>query len=255
MPAAPIAIINESTVVSDQEVAGVAYALQMQVNRDFAPSWGIDANILLVARGYAPPPNHWWLVILNDADQANALGYHQLTAQGLPLAKVFARTVKNYGLHWSVTASHELLEMLGDPSVNLSVLRQQTATSGTLYAYENCDPCESEQFAYPINNILVSDFVYPTWFQAFRTPGSIAFDYMKKIQAPFQLLPGGYIPIFQIYQGSGWTQMTAGTKKKAATVPLEMCRNCTLRGVPESKWKKSNIKKKKATKIITLQSY
>lgn len=57
----------------------------------------------------------------------------------MPLGKVFAGTDLKYGYTWSVTASHELLEMLADPNINLTVLLQNSETAGTLYAYEVCD--------------------------------------------------------------------------------------------------------------------
>jgi len=50
-------------------------------------------------------------VILDDSDQAGALGYHDLTSDGLPIGKVFAASDLKAGTSWTVTASHELLEM------------------------------------------------------------------------------------------------------------------------------------------------
>lgn len=148
-------------------------------------------------------------MILDDSDQANALGYHDLTTEGLPIGKVFAASDLKAGTSWSVTASHELLEMLADPNINLTVFVQNANTTGTLYAYEVCDACEDDSFGYKINNILVSDFVYPTWFENFREQGSTQFDKMNQIQNPLQLLTGGYIGVFNVNDGSGWQQQTA----------------------------------------------
>jgi hypothetical protein len=36
-----------------------------------------------------PAPDGWWLVFLDNSDQAGALAYHDLTNEGLPLSKVF----------------------------------------------------------------------------------------------------------------------------------------------------------------------
>ena len=55
---------------------------------------------------------------MDDSDQAGALGYHDLTSAGLPMGKVFARTDLQNNLSWTVTVSHELLEILGDPMIN-----------------------------------------------------------------------------------------------------------------------------------------
>jgi hypothetical protein len=205
-----VAIINESTLLTDDQVRAIVPALQQQVSRDFAPAWGIDANLTFVAKGGQPAAAAWWLVILDDADQAGALGYHETTTQGLPLGKVFARTAQQDGVNWTVTASHELLEMLADPEINLTVFVQHTNTTGTLYAYEVCDACEADQFGYEISGVAVSDFVYPAWFESFRTPGSTQFDQQNHLKGHLPLLlPGGYIGAFDIGHGRGWHQVTA----------------------------------------------
>ena len=116
----------------------------------------------MIPQGTPAPAGTWWLVILDDSDQAGALGYHDLTPDGLPIGKIFAASDLKAGDSWSVTASHELLEMLADPNINLTVFVQDADTTGTLYAYEVCDACEDDSFGYKINsNVLVSDFVYP----------------------------------------------------------------------------------------------
>ncbi len=204
-----VAIINASSVLTDAEVQAAVPALQTQVHRDFAPAWGIDADLTFVPQGQQPPLGAWWLTILDNSDQAGALGYHDVTNEGLPLGKVFAGTDKQYGYTWTVTASHELLEMLGDPEIDLTVFVEPNARTGELYAYEVCDACEADQFGYQINGVLVSDFVYPAWFESFQKPSSTQFDYGKKITAPFQLLAGGYIGIYDVKRGSGWHQLTA----------------------------------------------
>lgn len=143
-----VAVINASTVLNADQVKATLPALQTQVHRDFAPAWGVDADLSFVPPGSKPPPTAWWLTVLDDSDQASALGYHETTNEGLPLAKVFARTAMQDGVNWTVTASHELLEMLADPEINLTVFVQPTDTTGTLYAYEVCDACEADQYGY-----------------------------------------------------------------------------------------------------------
>jgi hypothetical protein len=204
-----VAVINATSVLTNAEVEQAMPALQTQVHRDFAPAWGIDADLSVVPKGKQPPAGMWWLALLDNSDQAGALGYHDVTSEGLPLGKVFAGTDKQYGYNWTVTASHELLEMLGDPEIDLTVFVERTVSSGELYAYEVCDACEADQYGYQINGTTVSDFVYPAWFESFRKPTSTQFDYQKKINAPFKLLPGGYIGVYDVTGGSGWRQLTA----------------------------------------------
>jgi hypothetical protein len=208
-PTIQISVINESTVLTDAEVVPVIAALQKQVTNDFRPVWGTDAELTIVPKGAQPPAGSWWLVLLDDSDQANALGYHDLTTEGLPIGKVFAASDLKAGTSWTVTVSHELLEMLGDPNINLAVFAQNSGTGGILYAYEVCDSCEDDSVGYEIENILLSDFVYPSWFESFRTEGSTQFDRMNRIKKPFQLLVGGYIGTFNVTAGNGWQQSTA----------------------------------------------
>jgi hypothetical protein len=209
MPNTEIAVINASTVLTDDQVKAVLPALQTQVSRDFAPVWGPDAALTFVATSSAPPAGSWWLGIFDNSDQAGALGYHDLTAEGLPLGKAFAGSDMQYGYQWTVTASHELLEMLADPDINLTVFAQADPGSGVIYMHEVCDACEADQYAYPINGIQVSDFVFPAWFESFRATGSTQFDQGKRISAPYQLLQGGYIGVFDVTAGTGWQQVTA----------------------------------------------
>ncbi len=239
-----IAVMNASTVVSDTDVRAAIPALQTQVHRDFAAAWGIDADLTFVAQKNNPPAGYWWLVVLDNSDQAGALGYHDLTSDGLPLAKVFAQTDQQYGEQWTVTASHELLEMLADPDINLTAFVQSSDTSGVLYAYEVSDPCEADALGYQIDGVLVSDFVYPAWFESFRTQGSTQFDFQKKITKPFQLLAGGYIGVFNVTGGSGWTQLTAkGAVPEYRSRPRVGSRR-ERRRTPRDLWLKSDLKQK-----------
>ena len=234
-PTIQISVINESTVLSNTDVTPAVAALQKQVTNDFGPVWGIAAQLTVTPKGQQPPAGSWWLVLLDDSDQANALGYHDLTTESLPIGKVFVASDLKAGTSWTVTASHELLEMLGDPNINLTVFVQNTNTAGTLYAYEVCDACEDDSLGYQIDNILLSDFVYPSWFESFRPEGSTQFDRMNKIHIPLQLLPGGYIGTYNVNSGSGWTQTTAekrpntvlhrgavGSRRERRTVPREL---------------------------------
>jgi hypothetical protein len=238
-----ISVINASTVVADNDVQTVVDALQKQVTSDFFPAWGVNAQLTFIPTGGTPPPGTWWLSILDDSDQAGALGYHDLTPDGLPIGKVFAGTDLKYGMTWSVTASHELLEMLGDPNINLTVFVQNDQSTGILYAYEVSDACEAENFGYQIGNVLVSDFVFPAWFESFRPMGSTQFDQMKQIQNPLQLLAGGYIGVFDVNSGSGWQQQTAEKKPTETLSRGNVGSRRERRRTPRQQWVASHTHK------------
>lgn len=204
-----IDIINESTVVTDAQVKELVDALQVQVDRDFGPIWGIGANLNAVAKGQTANPNNWWLCVLDSSDMSGALGYHDLTETGKPLGKSFAKDDLKYGLSWTVTVSHELLEMILDPYINDVIFAQTTDTAGTLFSKEVCDAVEDDSFGYMIGNVLVSDFQLPAWFESNRAPNSTQFSFKNNVHAPFALAKGGYIGAFDVTNGKGWTQITA----------------------------------------------
>ncbi len=220
-----IALTNESTVLTDDQVAATVPDLQTQVVRDFAPAWGFDAKIVFVPKTQTLPDGFWQLVVLDDSDQAGALGYHDLTPAGLPMGKVFARTDLQNNLSWTVTVSHELLEMLGDPMIN-TTCQYQDNTGFKFFMYEACDACESDQYAYTIGKTKVSDFVYPSFFgQRPNNPGVpvTQFDFQNQIKANVPtalargsiqdaILPAGYLGFWT--PGAGWSQVTGRDRAK-----------------------------------------
>jgi hypothetical protein len=233
-----ISIVNNSTILSDAQIAAVLPALQLQISNHFAPSWGRDANLLKVGE---IRPSAWQLVFLNDADQANALGYHDLTIAGLPLGKVFVRTAMQAGDSWTITASHELLEMLGDPDINLAAEVDNGGTPSRFLAYEACDPCEGDQYGYTITSpgfapITVSDFILPSYFMSAGQP---PFDFEQHITKPFQILTDGYLAQLDLSNiSAGWQQLQRTSGRALFAVAKEDTRRrIQLRNTPKSQWK------------------
>ncbi|MGC1372115.1 MAG: hypothetical protein WA824_08255, partial [Candidatus Sulfotelmatobacter sp.] len=62
MPSIQISVINESTILRENDVTPVVAALQKQVTDDFCPVWGTNAELKLIAKGTPPPNGSWWLV-------------------------------------------------------------------------------------------------------------------------------------------------------------------------------------------------
>ena len=244
MATTTIAVINSSTLLTDDQAKVIAPALQDQVHKDFGPVWGLDADLTFVAKGGQPPQGSWWLALLDDSDQAGALGYRDLTDEGLPMGKAFVRADLQAGTQWTVTASHELLEMLVDPDINLSAYVQKDGGSMLLYAYEVCDACEADAVGYKIGDVLVSDFVYPAWFESFRSPGSTHFDFTKQISKPFDLLPGGYISVFDTSNTAGWTQKFSENQPRKYAMRAAVGSRRERRRIPRSEWMRSELKKK-----------
>ncbi|WP_296000804.1 hypothetical protein [Rugamonas sp.] len=203
-----IVVINESTALSDADIGTMLPALARQWNQDLASVWRVEqARFTLLPAGQSPPAGAWWLVFLDNSDQASALAYHDLSNDGNPLSKVFVKTLRAGGASVSVGASHELCEMAVDPWLNGAY--QDTA--GHFWAAEICDPVQGDQYGYKIGDTLVSDFVTPNWFA--HRHSQVAMDFCGHAGAAFDVLPGGYA---QKYEPQlGWVQ-TGGPSAPAA---------------------------------------
>ncbi len=198
-----IACFNKATVDMGVDLHDLISAMQAYVDNYVAPVWGTPAK-LVKSKSFIK--NAWAIVFLDDADQPGALAYHDLTPSGLPLSKVFVKTtLQNHDLV-SVSASHELVEMLVDPAINLMTTGPDPKT---IYAYESADPVEALTF--DVNRIPMSDFVYPAYFEVFHKAGSVKFDEMNKVRKPFEILSGGYQIIFK---NGKWSQVFGSIEKK-----------------------------------------
>jgi hypothetical protein len=187
-----VAVINQCDSVTAEEIEKVVAALQVQVHRDLAPAWGIDAELTLVRSGESPPEKSWWLHLQDDIKEEGVLGYHGVNSAGLPLAHVGVRSSTNAGMPWTLAASHTILQLLANPKGTLAIVERDR-----VIPQEICRPCYGERYAYKINDVMVSDFVLPAWFESFRKQRSAPFDYCGHISEPFQVLPGAYLFYFQ----------------------------------------------------------
>lgn len=192
-----IALVNRSSDVSDTALPQIAQALQTQVNRDLAPAYanvsatGLDFTptpvppviVLPVGSDQTPPAGAWTLTIMYVTD-TQQMGYHSIRTDGTPYAEVSTETGVSPTRPWTMTASHELLEMLTDPRNN----EQAIGPNGIGYAYEVADPVEAT--SYTIDGIVVSDFVAPNWFV---TGASAPWDYASATPGPLQCATGGYV--------------------------------------------------------------
>jgi hypothetical protein len=233
-----IAVINQSTCVSDEDLTKYVNAIQKQITNDFGPIWGIFAELVFVPKGHTPDPTMWWIAVLDDSDVAGALGYHDLTPAELPFGKVFAKTDLTYGMAVSVTLSHEVLEMLADPWI-FSTVMVSTAKGQFLYALEVCDPCEDDTLGYKIDDVLVSDFICPAWFDGHGNK----FDFQKHITVPHQILINGYMSVLPMANPStGWHQITEeGTHSRVGNAaPIGSRRERRRTG--RENWKVSVVK-------------
>jgi len=180
-----IALVPEVDDVPLEEIARIAAALEKQTVRDFAPIWQVSASVDAFADLDAVPLGYWPVILVGDVQ--GAAGVH-LDRNGQPFALV------EVGSSWSLTASHETLEMLADPFGNrLTAGKSPRVDQGRVeFLVEVCDPCEDPSFAYTVNDVLVSDFYTPRYFDPVQQPSSL-YSFTGAVTAPRQVLRGGYL--------------------------------------------------------------
>lgn len=194
-----VCVVDHSTGDFGVPLHRLVDALDFAVRTHLAPFWGVGCN-LYASGGVAP--GCWGLALVDTSDHAAALGYHDFTADGMPLAYVFVRTALRAGTAVSVAAGHELFEMLTNPGLQVAAEGPQ---GGVFYAREICDPtvgCEWEAAEFP--GVRLPDFVLPAWYEAFRGPRSARFDYLGRVARPFEVVGGGYAPV---WAGGRWGEV------------------------------------------------
>ena len=191
-----VGLVDKTKAIDPELMQAVAAALTIQVTRDLPQFWNVQATVTYEPNASKIAAGVWPVFLVKTLPPGEG-GFH-LDQHNQPYAKVIASPASD---EWTIDASHETLEMLVDPNGN----RLQPSTSiqiengkivdGTgqfAYLVEACDPCEADNFAYPIQGVAVSDFLTPHFYDAVVTPGT-RYSFTGAIKAPRQILPGGYI--------------------------------------------------------------
>ena len=215
-----VGIASRSAAVSLAEVSKVTAALNLQISRDFAPIWGVSAVVVPLANPDAIDPG-CWPIFVDDDIGVDAAGFHH-TRHNQPFAQIES------GPTWSLTASHECLELLADPtgnrlypSVAVGIERGEFQDRGDAkfeYLIEVCDPCQGEDYAYMVNDVLVSDFYTPHYFDHSGV-ASVRYSFSGKITRPRQILSGGYLSWLDP-QGDGFQQARRFDRSEIVKIPL-----------------------------------
>jgi hypothetical protein len=192
-----VGLVDKTGAISAELMQAVASSLTVQVTRDLPQFWNIQASVTYLPNAAKVPAGVWPVFLVKKLPPDEG-GFH-LDKHNQPYAEVIASADSD---EWTIDASHETIEMLVDPSGN----RLQTSTSIEIgndgkiqdgtgefgYLVEACDPCEADNYAYPIQGIAVSDFLTPHFYDPIVTTGT-RYSFTGAIKAPRQILPGGYI--------------------------------------------------------------
>jgi hypothetical protein len=198
-----VALTSMVAGVSTSELMIVAAALQKQVARDFAPVWRRRATVSAFASLDDVPLGYWPVVVVDNVPQG--AGVH-LDEDQQPYALVELTN------DWSLTASHETLEMLADPfGARLVAGNSPKPEQGRVeFLVEVCDPCEADTFAYSVNGVMVSDFYTPHFFDPSSAAG-VRYSFTGSIEKPRDVLAGGYLSWKDSVSGEWWQKTFFGT--------------------------------------------
>jgi len=204
-----IAILNQSTLVSNADAAAMTEAAAAQVRFDAAPIWDrAPAAVVFYTDPSAVPAAAHGIAIVDTIQNQpqGVLGFHTEDQGGKLWGVVAAKPELDNGAKvttgdWSVSSvlSHEVLEMFIDPNCNLWA----NNGSGSAYSLEVCDPVEAP--TYTVKGVSVSNFVTPSWFDPLAA-ATAQFDKLGQLHAPFSILKGGYV----VYESAGQEQQKFG---------------------------------------------
>jgi len=219
-----VGLVDETREIDPTELATMAGAMSEQIQHDFAPVWHVRAS---VAAYPAAPASTWVVHIQRQLDQPGALGYHT-DDHHQPLAYV------ELTADWTVTVSHEVLEMLADPwgsrlhkaelpagvEGNHAQFGLASARGRVSYLLEVCDPCEATSYA--VGGQQLSDFLLPSWYRTSPSP-ALAYSQVGGCVKPREVADGGYVSFgaptgewFQVFnQGGQLTIKDLGKFNKA----------------------------------------
>ena len=223
-----IAILNQSTLVSNTDAATMTQAIATQVQLDAAPIWNRTPAAVVFYTDPAAIPTGAHGIAITDTIQnqpRGVLGFHTEDQGGKLWGTVAAKPELDNGGKvttgdWSVSSvlSHEVLEMFVDPNCNLWA----NDGRGSAYSFEVCDPVEAP--TYVVNGVSVANFVTPAWFDPLAA-ATAQFDKLGQLNAAFSILKGGYV----VYESAARAQQKFGEefpdwRKEMKTGPMARTR-------------------------------
>jgi hypothetical protein len=194
--------------LTDDTVQTAVRAINRQIEHDFAPYWGFGARLRLEGttrstrrRVSVPDMRGDAVLYLYDVIAVrDAEGFHDRWFRGIPYGVVYHELSDKLGEEWTVTFSHEALELLADPEANLLVQgpNPRHPRRQVYYYYEVCDAVQNE--SYTLDSVRVSNFVLPLYFTASDEHDGRN-DFLGTLNRgrtlrSFGVNPGGYVGYF-----------------------------------------------------------
>ena len=230
-------VVAKTEDVAAQDWSVAVDAVKAQVAQHFAPAWSIAATVA----AHAAPIDFkadrdtfkadaivYVTNLADDPDKVeDALGYHSRTNAGVPFGFVFMDVVQKFHESWTVTLSHEVMELLLDPDVNLMVLgphpndpHPTDPQSLVLRPYEVADPVQGDSYEIDAGTakVKVSNFVLPGYFVPEYASAPV--DWMRTDLQPFGVRRGGYFDYFDL-TANKWERTFGSSEARAMNAQRE----------------------------------
>lgn len=223
-----VTIANVSAgAVADADFTAAVAAIGLQVSRDFQPVWSIQGTLtgtrLDLGGGQAGINAATDAVIyLGNSSQdpttgvSNAFGYHFDNYSHIPYGFVYLDVCQQYNEAWTCTLSHEVLELLADPTAVLTVTAPPPNAgpndNPVYYDLEVCDPTQGD--TYTINDVVVSNFVSKYYFGMVGGGSGQSTNFLNLALAPLGVRPGGYLQYEDSQQGTHEVDGSKVTQKR-----------------------------------------
>ena len=220
-----VALVSLTSDVPTRSFLQAAAAIQKQITRDFTPIWGLPATVDAFEDLASVPSDYHPVVLFGDPSEVEerlqfAIGWEyaqdlidDFEKDRLSGLHLNAFTRQPFALveaseTWSVTLSHEVLEMITDPFGNrlIAAAHPLDRDQRVRYLLEVCDPCQTVW--YPVNGVPVADFFTPRYFDPVRVDRS-RYSFTGALEYPLEIMEGGYLSWIDP-EDSGLYQLAAG---------------------------------------------
>jgi hypothetical protein len=195
-----IGLFSNADSVPFSALEPVCVAIRRQL-REVGAAWGVDATVEAcqlrddtATRYVTVSDSPVGFSPLATGGDEGPLGEHR-SPGGAAFAQVLATA------SWSVTASHECIEMAVNEMCDRTLLRPPLAAYSAIagsdepvaYLVEICDPCQSGAHAYLApgthSPVMLSDFVLPEYFEPLSKVSRLSFN--RSVKHPFEILSHG----------------------------------------------------------------
>lgn len=187
-------VVDVDVGLPADEVHAYAQAQQSQIIEDWAPFWK-SWGMVRVGDKLGPQEDEIEIRLMKHPTIDGALGFHDRKPDGTPIIYVFVELAQAQGDTWTSVASHEVLEVLGDPYLQLCV-----QIDDVFWDREVCDRVEAD--SYVKLGVTLSNFNTPDAFEPGKTGGE-RYDFLGLSTAPNQIRKGGYAQRFDT--ATGWS--------------------------------------------------